>query len=37
MNEKKLEKMMAQEREERRSDSQYILEFMKIPAYLFDE
>ena len=37
MSEKKLEKMMAQEREERRSDSQYILEFMKIPAYLFDE
>ena len=37
MSEKKLEKLMAQEREERRSDSQYILEFMKIPAYLFDE
>ena len=37
MNEKKLEKLMAQEQEERRSDSQYILEFMKIPAYLFDE
>ena len=37
MSEKKLEKLMAQEREERRSDSQYIPEFMKIPAYLFDE
>lgn len=37
MNEKKYEKLMAQEREERCSYSQHILEFMKIPAYLFDE
>jgi len=37
MKENEIEKRMAQELEERRSDSQYVLEFMKIPAYLFDQ
>ena len=37
MKEKEIEKRIAQEQEERRSDSQYVLEFMKIPAYLFDQ
>ena len=37
MKEKEIEKRLAQEQEERRSDSQYVLEFMKIPAYLFDQ
>ena len=37
MSNKKIKRHLVQEQEERRSDSQYILEFMKIPAYLFDE
>lgn len=37
MKEKTFEKRLAQKLEEQRSYSQYILEFMKIPASLFDE
>ena len=37
MSDRKIKRHRFEEEEERRSHSQYILEFMKIPAYLFDE